>query len=496
MPTKKINKLNISVIIFFIIYLGVLLVLAKHTLTWVDELYSLHTTSQDLSFAIKESYYFEAQPPVYFGLLNLWRNFSDSLFFARLPSIIFTILAGLFIYKIFRIFSNKESSVFVMFLFLMNPFIINYSFEVRLYSLIIFFSASSTYFYYKAYLTEYKTNINICLHTAISILGVFTQYLFVFLLVAQAITLLNIKGWRKFRTFFIIHIFVALIFSVNLIFIPTQIAFNKNEALVDLVYVKDFFYTIPSLLFSSTKYLFHSIIKLGIIFSYIIWLLYFIKKKKLSLPAIFQIINPINFLLYITLVVFLSILILFLSFKLNYTSRYMAIIFPSLFVSFLFTLTLYNRKQFILWFAFLSVFYTFIDIKTYSSLVKHFDYERIAEFIENNEESNTPLVFYNGRNSIPFQYYYHGINKIVQLPIPSDYKLRSDQDYLIKDTMTLNTIFQRDLRTAKNFYYLSNKEDEMIETYLVENFLVQLDTLIFDRAKINGLRVRKLIRKK
>jgi rRNA maturation protein Rpf1 len=144
----------------------------------------------------------------------------------------------------------------------------------------------------------------------------------------------------------------------------------------------------------------------------------------------------------------------------------------------------------------LSVFYTFIDIKTYSSLVKHFDYERIAEFIENNEESNTPLVFYNGRNSIPFQYYYHGINKIVQLPIPSDYKLRSDQDYLIKDTMTLNTIFQRDLRTAKNFYYLSNKEDEMIETYLVENFLVQLDTLIFDRAKINGLRVRKLIRKK
>lgn len=498
------NTFVSSLVIFFVIYSCTLVVLAKKTVTWEDELYTLHTTAHDVKFAINQSYYFEGQPPVYFVLLNLWRNISDSLFFARLFSIVFALLSGIIAYKICRIFLYQDLSTLTTILFLLNPYFIALSFDARLYSLLIFLSAFSIYLFYKTYLTKSTTKFYRGLHTVISILGVFTQYLFVFLLIAQAIIVFQRKDWRKFFIFFTIHFSLALIFLINLKFFREQIEPASNQVLVNIEYFKDFFRTIQNYLFSFNNYHFSTITRLGIFLLYFVWLLFFIKKQNFSLTSVYKIIQPVFFLFTITLLVLLSIIVLFSTNKLVYTDRYMTILFPPLLLFFIFSLTINNKKRFIFWFILLFLYYTFIDFNTYACFVKTLDFERIAEFIENDQKSDEPLLFYKSTYSISFQHYYNGNREIVQLPVPMEYNINYIKNMWINDTATLNKIFNKDLRFEKEFTLLTDNIDklygrkikhEMIDNYINTNFYIKSDTFIMGRAKNYGLRVRKLIRK-
>jgi hypothetical protein len=501
---KKMN-LHIALVIFLIIYTGVLLFLAKNTVTWEDEMYTLHTTSNDLCFAIKESYHFEGQPPMYFGLLNLWRNFSDSLFFARVFSIVFTLLSGLIIFKICRLLFTQETTIITTVLFLLNPFLLGLAFDARLYALLVFFSASSIFLYYKAYLSGYPKRINIGLHAIISLLGAFTQYFFVFLLIAQAIILLQKKEWKKFLNFFAIHLIIALIFTINFIFIPSQVGFHKSPVSVDLEYVKNFFGTIQNFLFAFNRIEFINIIQWSILLFYVLWLLYFIKKQSFSLTVVYKTMSLYFPLFIIIVIIFLFITGIFLITKMNYSDRYMTIILPSLFLLFIFSLTIFGRKYFLLWFVFLLFYYLLIDINAYSSLVHNLDYEKAAEFIENDIKSDAPILFYRRTHAIPFQYYYTDNNKIVQLPEAFSYNMVIDQNgYLIKDTATLSNIFNKDFKTTKEFILLTDNSGiiyhqdlnyEMIDKYLSKLFHVKIDTMIMGRSKSIGFRVRKLTRK-
>jgi hypothetical protein len=501
--TRNLN-LYFVMVVFFIIYSMSLLFLAKNSVTWEDEMFTLHTTSNDLCFAIKESYNFEGQPPVYFGLLNIWRNVSKSLFFARLFSLVFTLLTGIMIFKICRIFFDKEVSTITTTLFLLNPFVIEMSFEARLYALIMFLSSSSIYLYYEAYLKENPKKINIVFHTVVSLLGAFTQYLFVFLLLGQSIILLQKKRWQKFLIFFVIHLVIALIFTINFIFISKQVEYHKSLVEIDLDYIKNFFASIQNFLFSFNLFKFNTILERGIIIIYLLWLLVAFKRLNFSFRAAYKTIAPVYPLFIIAIVIFLFVMLSFIIANLNFTSRYLTILYPALFLFFIFSLTISGRKHFLIWCTFLSIYYLSADIKAYSTLVHNLDYERAAEFIENNIDSDAPLLFYKRTNAIPFQYYYHGSNKIVQLPTAYEYNTVSGQNHYIKDTVILHKIFNVDLKTEKELFLLTDNSGivyhrslnyGMIDQYLSLNFYTILDTLIMGRAKASGFRVRKLVRK-
>src|SRR6187399_2711789 len=58
----------------------------------IDESYTLDTTSKSLAYAWTQSLDFELQAPLYFMLLQLWRGLGDSIFHARLFSIVCAVL--------------------------------------------------------------------------------------------------------------------------------------------------------------------------------------------------------------------------------------------------------------------------------------------------------------------------------------------------------------------------------------------------------------------
>ena len=56
--------------------------------TWTDEEYTLASTAHGIGIAFAKALTFELQAPLYFGILAAWRTFDDSVFFARLFSVL------------------------------------------------------------------------------------------------------------------------------------------------------------------------------------------------------------------------------------------------------------------------------------------------------------------------------------------------------------------------------------------------------------------------
>src|SRR5664279_235812 len=107
---------------FLIIYAAVLTYLCKVVPFWEDEFYTINTTSHNISGVIRQSYIFEGQPPVYFLLLKMWRVFNSGFFFARSLSIVFIVLAALFVIRLLRLVSGTSEVKWLLIIFLLNPF--------------------------------------------------------------------------------------------------------------------------------------------------------------------------------------------------------------------------------------------------------------------------------------------------------------------------------------------------------------------------------------
>jgi len=132
----------------------------------------------------------DSNPPLFYLLLHYWiKLFGNSEVALRSLSLIFFSLTAymfyLFLHHVFH-YSTRRSILY-LFLFLINPVLHYYAFEVRMYSMFVFFTLSSYYFFVKR---NYK------LHTINTILGLLTHYFMVFVLLSQ-ITFLAINHSRE-----------------------------------------------------------------------------------------------------------------------------------------------------------------------------------------------------------------------------------------------------------------------------------------------------------
>ena len=88
----KIDPKKIVLILIFV-HLAIALPLAFRLNIWTDEASTLYTTQKGFFQAFQNLFTDEKQAPLYFLFLSLWRKLNDSIFFARLFSIICSALA-------------------------------------------------------------------------------------------------------------------------------------------------------------------------------------------------------------------------------------------------------------------------------------------------------------------------------------------------------------------------------------------------------------------
>lgn len=145
---------------------------------WRDEAFSFVFARMHLLDMIKLTAK-DFNPPLYYLLLHFWiKIFGTSEIALRCLSLVFFAIniyvVYLFLKKIFKVPSRKIP--IYLLLFSLNPLLLYYAFEARMYSLFALLSTLSFYFMIRK---KYRLNI------LTSIIGVYTHYFFLFVIFTQ-----------------------------------------------------------------------------------------------------------------------------------------------------------------------------------------------------------------------------------------------------------------------------------------------------------------------
>jgi uncharacterized membrane protein len=487
---------------FLAFYFAILTYLCIEVTLWEDECYTLNTTSRNLSEVISQSYHFEAQPPLYFILLKGWRQIYDGVFFARLFSLLFTVLAAYFFRKLASLISDEASLDWLSVIFLLNPFTVWAALEIRSYGLIIFIATISVYFFLRFLFNNEKKYLYFFLIFAT--IGLYTQYLFVFLIVSLLFSFLILRGWKSFLKLCINLLPVVILFLPNFLFISDNIAFQQtdNPSITWKNTLSTILQTPPNLLLGLDRVSFGNFGKVVFTLFSILLALYayfILYKKHRELRDSF--LTKINFILFTVLVFVLLYVFGFVLFRVQYADLYMAIVFP-LFILLFTIFKVFSLSYMKLLYASLSLYFVFLLLLTYRYPIKFYDFKSIAKYVNEISSNNEPILFYRNGLSLPFGYYYKGNHLLCPLPKAVTF----DKNYLIniKDTSDLRESIQHINTTSTTYILISddrvgylytlNMNRKMVDDYLNNNYKTTLDTLCFGKSKNYYLRVRRIER--
>jgi uncharacterized membrane protein len=121
--------------------------LGKESL-WGDEVFSFERAAVGVEWIAHLAAVGDVHPPLYYYILHFWMKlFGTSEFALRFPSLIFGVLAIPMIYLLGRRLFNEEVGLISALFLAISPFNVEYSQELRMYSLILFLALLSMYFF-------------------------------------------------------------------------------------------------------------------------------------------------------------------------------------------------------------------------------------------------------------------------------------------------------------------------------------------------------------
>jgi mannosyltransferase len=223
-------------IILFILFLAFALRMyhASTTLMWGDEGFSVYSASRDLYAITFEGKDVDPHPPLYYYLFHFWLPLAGASKLAiRFFSIFFGTATVAMVYTLGRKFFTRRVGSAAAALFAIAPFAVEYSQEVRMYALVMFLGAVTTYIFVKWFdSTNPPRKGNKALGLAFFFAMFLTQYSLyqsAFLFVAQGIFLLP---FLKTRFRFFLQWLAASVLIV-LLFIP-WLTLHSSSAFVDI----------------------------------------------------------------------------------------------------------------------------------------------------------------------------------------------------------------------------------------------------------------------
>jgi uncharacterized membrane protein len=377
---KKIQRTNLLLVLFLFGYTFFILYLCYYLNIWDDELYSLHTSSNNLLEVIRQSYSTERQAPFYFLLLALWRTINSGVFFARLLSPLCIAFGAFIFYKIVRFVLDIENSRWLLLVFLLNPYTIWAALEIRLYAFAIFLSTLLIYTIMRFYKENKKKYLWWFL--IISLIGLYTQYYFSFLIFAIGILVLLFKGFKEFIKLSLYLTIVVLLFIPNLFILEKLISVSQTDMIG-----YSFLGSLKSVLYGPQNLMLGYFVEpftvkirwmIKVFFALLLIISYYIlyRQRHKSNDEFFKFINGTIIVVFILLAlygIFIPVS------KIYFGVRHMAVAFPMLLL--LFTLfkvfpVFYKRMIYIV----IVVFFTFLLIKEYKNPVKDFDYKSGSKY--------------------------------------------------------------------------------------------------------------------
>jgi hypothetical protein len=465
---------------------------------WVDEAYTLHTTSSGIPYALHQAFFWELQPPVYFLLIALLRFVTFSIFSARLFSIVCVAVTLVLAAAISRRLWPSLHPAWLVAALAVNPFVVGVAVEIRVYALVLLFSALLYYLFLYAYALpptpDGPSGANVryarIAFVAVAIVALYTQYYVGFLLPAFALVLLVSRNGPALRAYLGAMLVVGLCALPLLFVIRYQLATNSVNFSSDLnpavALVRESKILISGLLSADDLpsalrraiVLVFALVTVGIIVSL---------RRHLPRPSAHE---AMPFIVAVTAAVSLALGVAAAHQQL--TLRYSTALFlPAMLCIYAAIALVPSRGRTAMlvgWTTFTLAVSIFALVTQYKEMAKIGDWSRVASYLQAHERFGQPIVIFEPQAALPLAYYYHGANRIVPLPRPIDlvhYDLREaalqksrDVSYVFEHTGSehgevwlVTTAFCR--RQPINFHC------ELLDKYVATHYTTRSDELFY-----------------
>ncbi len=432
-------------------HLAITLPLAYVLNVWADEGSTLYTTGDGLRNAFQNVLADEKQAPLYFLFLSVWREFSHSIFWARLPSVIFSLLAIKFFYDLARKIFDEKSAGFVTAAFALHPFLIWASLEIRVYSSVVLLSVLLLKFWFEAYFQRKDANRQRreeIFYVLTAIVALYTNYYLGFLLVGNFCALVVLRKWPAARGYLLQMLFAGAAILPLLWAIKMQFALNTNRfqagksLTVGLQFLWNHFLTflLPTEIFPPEDATAISSVRVWLVrLAILAVVILLVKRRKIFDKNIiaFGTICAVGFsflllayfllgeiyveirhaaLLFAPLMLFAGLLLREVVFapngeeeergrkgereliERNYLSPSLLLSFSPLLISLA---------------VLLITFYGYAVYALYPDFAKRGDWARVGAFLERNEQPGQPVVVFTAFDAPALAYHYNGRNKIL-----------------------------------------------------------------------------------
>lgn len=413
------------VALLVLVHLVIALPLAWTLNIWADEASTLYTTQNGFLPAFQNALADEKQAPLYFWLLSLWRGIDGSIFFARLFSIICSLIAIKFFFDLANRLFARNAAIFVTAFFALHPYLIWASLEIRVYSFVVLLSVLLLNFFEDGFLSTDDRKKARIFFLVFSIIGLYTSYYLGFLLVGCFVALLVARRWKAAKNYFLLMLVAGIVFLPLLNAIRAQFAsdaagFHGTASLVEgLQIVWNFVLTfgLPTEVFTPENQTVISVVRLWMVrLAIIVAVVLLIRNRKLI---------DIKLLSYGSIAAVIAGFLLISYFLLGavYVQiRHAAVLFAPVI---LVTALVINRvvsgkaegfRGFVLpgvLALLLLGSFSYSIYSLYPNLTKRGDWQRIAAFIREKEKPGQPIVIFSTFDSLALPYYYRGENRIL-----------------------------------------------------------------------------------
>lgn len=414
--------------ILILLHLAVALPLAYTLNIWMDEGSTLYSTENGFVHTFYNAYRDEKQAPLYFLIVSLWRSVNDSIFFARLFSIVCSVLAIKFFYDLTRRVWQDKTSMYITALFAIHPHLFWASLEIRVYSLVILLSALLLLFFCDGYLDDEKElrrdTSDVPKRAQVyfiltAIFALYTNYYLGFMLAGCFIALLVLRRWQAAKTYFLQMLAVGVASLPLFWIVKQQFAGNLNGFVAEIsfsegfniVWTRAYALVFPLELAPGGDLSIASLVRIWFVRLTIAGVVFFLIKEK------FRNVGE-KFIAFGTISAVLAAFLLAAYLLLG--SRYVAfrhtivwLVPLILFLGVVLTDVL-PRKILIAFAIVFALVFPFSKIyKQYPNFAKRGDWARVAEHIEKNEKPGQPLIVFQTYEAITVPYHYKGVNKIL-----------------------------------------------------------------------------------
>lgn len=211
---------------------GLSLYLSATLNVWVDEAYSLDTSSQGVAHAWRQALNFELQAPGYFVLLSLWRTLSAAPLWARLFSWLCALGTLLVLVRVCRAYLPRVHPLWLVGPLALHPMLIYAASEIRCPALALLESAGLLLCFFHGYLDPTadprrarRARLG---YVALAVAALYTQYYLGFLLAAGGAALLVTRRFAALGRYMVGMLLPGALILPLVLRLPGQVGAYDN----------------------------------------------------------------------------------------------------------------------------------------------------------------------------------------------------------------------------------------------------------------------------